>query len=650
VGIGFGDNLNNQQDMLLRLYQSKLDDLREMAIEVGLSKAGNVEAIRVRLIAHHCLSEWDLSDEGIQSHSNSDLGTILATFGIKRSGSVKEKKQRLWLHLNKDPKQLHTGMLDSMTRDELHALCIKFKLARSGSKPQLLGRVAGVLASQEGGWGKVKKSLRRPRGKSSKLPIPQPLPVHKEKEPDFLIEDVLQIEPKIEIPPLIAEVEAKPELEAPMALPSSTLPAILEGELSPERQLALRTEVERFVSRNHGSWSFEQESEFREQLRSSGLNVDEDNLSHTIRGWLATARDRWHASEVDSQAKEIHVEDSGSEQAVIELEARMAEIDASLREFLLIGNAHDGEDVDSFLDSLGSKGIQVSLTSVRNRIVDRMSEIISQVAEERSTLTAGPGSWREREAMRLFEKVRPRLVEGLESILEAAADDHVQARMAFERFGREQGLDLRMAPISGRLHGLFDLHVSLDAQASSTDPRAARKERLIRILQHGAVHMSASSQRTLNRLEKSIGAFEQVVESILRRSEGEYGPTSQALLIRFMESRGYDVNTPELRPRIIACGGIVGVELGYISPKDVPSLPSGVSLTETQIDSVVAELRSVVRQFKDVSRIDEALEAKEELHIGENVIIANDDLERTRSKLGKADALLERMRSSVLDD
>ncbi|MBT6973220.1 MAG: hypothetical protein HOA04_08985, partial [Euryarchaeota archaeon] len=189
-----------------------------------------------------------------------------------------------------------------------------------------------------------------------------------------------------------------------------------------------------------------------------------------------------------------------------------------------------------------------------------------------------------------------------------------------------------------------------DAQASSTDPRAARKERLIRILQHGAVHMSASSQRTLNRLEKSINAFEQVVESILRRSEGEYGPTSQALLVRFMESRGYDVNTPELRPRIIACGGIVGVELGYISPKDVPSLPSGVSLTETQIDSVVAELRSVVRQFKDVSRIDEALEAKEELHIGEDVIIANDDLERTRSKLGKADALLERMRSSVLDD
>lgn len=142
MGIDFGDNLSNQPDMLSRLYQSKLDDLREMAIEAGLSKAGNVEAIRIRLIAHHCLSEWDLAWEAIQSHSNSDLGAILAIFGIKRSGSVKEKKQRLWLHLNKDPKQLHTGMLDSMTRDELHALCIKFKLPRSGSKPQLLGRVA----------------------------------------------------------------------------------------------------------------------------------------------------------------------------------------------------------------------------------------------------------------------------------------------------------------------------------------------------------------------------------------------------------------------------------------------------------------------------------------------------------------------------
>jgi len=118
-------------------------------------------------------------------------------------------------------------------------------------------------------------------------------------------------------------------------------------------------------------------------------------------------------------------------------------------------------------------------------------------------------------------------------------------------------------------------------------------------------------------------------------------------LVRFLESRGYVVNTPELRPRVVACGGIVGVELGFLSPKDVPPLPTGVSLTETEIDAVVAELRTVVRQFKTVDAYDETEEAKEELQIGESVSDANDDLVRARSKMGHADSLLEKLRISV---
>ena len=50
-----------------------------------------------------------------------------------------------------------------MTRDELHAMCKDLELPLSGNKQTLLARVAGVLASQENAWGKVKKSLRRPR-------------------------------------------------------------------------------------------------------------------------------------------------------------------------------------------------------------------------------------------------------------------------------------------------------------------------------------------------------------------------------------------------------------------------------------------------------------------------------------------------------
>ena len=659
--------MSAQEELLIGLYRARLDDLREMASKIGLPKTGNVEQLRASLIKHQCLSGWELSWEGIQKLSNDDLGPILATFGIKRSGSIKDKKQRLWLHLNKDPKQLNADMLDSLTREDLHDLCVHLNLARSGSKSQLLGRVAGVLASQEKGWGKVKKSLRRPRSSTPSVPVPPAPPsenveIIPQSEPEaieeeetigpdeLLIEAVLEIEPTIELPPLEPIPEPEPTFSAPMSLPSTPLPAVLRDEMSPERQLALRTEIERFVSRHEGNWSFEEEASFRAQLSASGMPIDDARLSQTIAEWMATARDRWHITEVDLTSEISSAEDMGSEQAILELEQRMPELDSALRDFLLISDSSDAEDVESFLDSLAASGLQVTLAPVRARVIARLAEITRQVEEERAAFHIGPGSWREREALRRFEKVRAQLVVGLETILEAAGEDHVQARMAFERLAREHDLDLRLASISGRLHGLFDLHVSLAAQAASVDPKAARRERLIRVLQHGAVHFSNSSQKTLDRLERNIAAFEQVVESILRKHEGDYGPSSQALLVRFLESRGYVINTPELRPRVVACGGIVGVELGFLSPKDVPPLPSGVSLSETEIDAVVAELRTVVRQFKQVDAYDETEEAKEELQIGESVADANEDLIRARSKLGHADSLLEKLRISFDDD
>ena len=54
-----------------------------------------------------------------------------------------------------------SDLLPDMNRDELHALCVSLNLQRSGSKNQLLGRVAGVLGTEDGSWGRVKKSLRQ---------------------------------------------------------------------------------------------------------------------------------------------------------------------------------------------------------------------------------------------------------------------------------------------------------------------------------------------------------------------------------------------------------------------------------------------------------------------------------------------------------
>ena len=150
-------------DMLATLYQARFDDLKDIAGEHNLPKTGPVESLRARLIRALVLDDWDLSTAGIRAISNNDLGELLGLFGIKKSGSIKARRQRLYLHLNHDPKTLTTDNLDQMTRDELHALCKELELPLSGNKQSLLARVAGVLASQENAWGKVKKSLRRPR-------------------------------------------------------------------------------------------------------------------------------------------------------------------------------------------------------------------------------------------------------------------------------------------------------------------------------------------------------------------------------------------------------------------------------------------------------------------------------------------------------
>ena len=159
--------------LLDALYRGRLVGLRERAEEAGLSKSGSVEVVRARLIQHHILSEVDLSWEGIQSMSHKEIGGDLKLFGIKSSGSHKERRQRLWLHLNFDSRRLTVEHLAEMDRDELHELCQRLELPLTGNRTVLMGHVAGVLTSQANGWGRIKRSLRRtgiPEASAAKAP------------------------------------------------------------------------------------------------------------------------------------------------------------------------------------------------------------------------------------------------------------------------------------------------------------------------------------------------------------------------------------------------------------------------------------------------------------------------------------------------
>ena len=147
--------------MLNLLYKSRLVELREIAEREEIQKSGSVEVLRARIIKQKILSGIDLSWEGIQGTPHKELGEILRIFGIKSSGSHKERRRRLWLHLNFDSRRMTIERLAEMDKDTLYELCRRLEMPLSGTRTILMGRVAGVLTNQSKGWGRIKRILHR---------------------------------------------------------------------------------------------------------------------------------------------------------------------------------------------------------------------------------------------------------------------------------------------------------------------------------------------------------------------------------------------------------------------------------------------------------------------------------------------------------
>jgi len=569
------------ENLLSQLYSARLDELREMAVAQDISKAGNVEQLRARLIDQVALSDIDLSWDSLQEMPNKNLGEMLGVFGVKRSGSIKEKRQRLWLHLNHDPKKLNPETIADATRDQLHELCKALELPRSGSKQQLFARVAGVLAAHEGGWGKVKKSLRR--GKTAPVVPSTPIPVAPVAAPvETTIVTPVQDDEAAELAAMIqASIDAVDvdELTDVLEEPDEPAPEEHEGIVEPEIIVAPPT----------------------------NLTIDE-----------------------------------GTGSAIIELDARIAELHSHIREFLLISREHDANDVTAFVEDLGAQGFRVSHAMVRDRILAEITAMANRRDAESDASSQAPGSWRERKALRKLEECRPGLLDQLEAILDSGSDDLALARVRFEAAAAESGLDLELPGISGRIHGLFDLQVSLREAEEDIDPVTARRQRAMEVLYRGTQDVSSDAMRTLQKFEEQIENFERIVETLVRRAEGQFGPVEHALLVRFLERRGWDVGHPEVRSRAIAAAGVLAAAMGYIDSEDIPGLPSSISLDPDKVSDVVDSLRGLLvdmgRNAPTADTVahgtsaDDAEQAAEASNIG-----------RVRGKLDHADELLSRL-------
>ena len=569
--------VSDKQTLLSELHQARLDRLKEICAGHGLSRNGSVEVLRAKLIADLVLDEWDLSPDGIDSILNNQLGDVLAVFGVKKSGSIRERRQRLFLHLNHDAKQLTPEKLDTLSRDQLHELCTKLDLPRSGAKQALLMRVAGVLTSQSGSWGSIKKSLRRPRGKPKAVTIPSP-----SDEYEAAVRPVIKVE---QVTEQVAIIESK-EVE------------IIEDVVEVD-------EVEI-------------------------IDISSQSVPETIQV-VPVAAPLPVAPVVEITA------------SVIEIEGRTAEIDALCRDYLLVGSIEDSEDVNAFISSLGKHGLPVNEQNAADYVRARLYSLDATAKAEKDAMHKMPNSWREREALRHFEEARELLRDALPELIRTHEGNMVKARMAFEEKATELYLDMSWPSVSGRIHALFDLQVSLDEEIAASDPRTARRTRVARLLQHGAIHLQPNERRTLDRLERNIDGFEQLVEAVLKKGGGNYGDSEQTLVIRFLEKKGYDVNNAELRPRVVAAAGVVGAELGHISPSEIPRIAPGIKVSDTEVDSIISDLKRLAQQFR--TNDDEQI-VDVEIELAESVADASDRVNSLRTKIDGVDELLSRLNLS----
>ena len=562
------------ENLLSRLYSARLDELREMAISRDIPKGGNVEQLRARLINEVALADTDLSWDSLQEMPNKELGEMLGVFGIKRSGSIKEKRQRLWLHLNHDPKKLNPETIADATRDQLHELCKFLELPRSGSKQQLFARVAGVLAAHDNGWGKVKKSLRR--GKAA---------------------------------PVVPSTKPEPSPEPPPAMPE------------------------------------DEAAELAAMIQASIDSVDVDELTEVLDEPDEPAPIEHEGiiepEIIESSPVELTI-DEGTGSAIIDLDTRLAELHSHIREFLLISREHDANDVAAFVEDLGEQGFQVSHAMVRNRIMSEITDMANRRDAESEASSQAPGSWRERKALRRLEECRPSLLDSLEAILDADEGDIALARVRFEAVAAEAGLDLELPGISGRVHGLFDLQLSLREAEEDLDPVTARRQRAMEVLYRGSQDLTGDAMRTLQKFEEQIENFERIVETLVRRAEGQFGPVEHALLVRFLERRGWDVGHPEVRPRAVAAAGVLAAAMGYIDSEDVPGLPTSISLDPDKVSDVVDSLRGLLvdmgRSAPTQDSVAHGLSAEDAEQAEEISSIG-----RVRGKMDQADELLSRL-------
>ena len=82
--------------------------------------------------------------------------------------------------------------------------------------------------------------------------------------------------------------------------------------------------------------------------------------------------------------------------------------------------------------------------------------------------------------------------------------------------------------------------------------------------------------------------------------------------------------------------------MGHISPSEIPRLAPGIKVSDTEVDSIITDLKRLAEQFR--TKGDEEID--EEMELAESVADASDRVTSIRRKIDGVDDLLARLNLS----
>ena len=145
--------------------------------------------------------------------------------------------------------------------------------------------------------------------------------------------------------------------------PTINIPSPSEDGEAPTQATTIDAKVVTFTEQNPEGWTFEQESELIGEMEDEGLDASLAGIASSIDETLQSLAPLSEVQDVPPMLQEMPLEVPTLEEeaALLEINARRAEVEAAARDYLLVGSTTDMEDMSAFISGLATHGFSIEM-------------------------------------------------------------------------------------------------------------------------------------------------------------------------------------------------------------------------------------------------------------------------------------------------